>query len=486
MAYLGKTPSQATRQRYYFTASGSETSVSGADDNSNTLVFTDGNYIDVILNGSTLVAGTDYNTTTANTVSGLAALSASDIIEIVVYDTFSVFGGNVNGDFNFGDNNKAIFGAGSDLQIYHDGSNSYIDDTGAGDMLIRGSARILLRKAGTTENMIRAEADSYVKLYYDNAEKLATTASGISVTGAISSNKGSAGTLATFTDGVNSNFVVETSSLLTTIGNGGGSASLAFKANNTEAMRINSSGNVGIGTASASQKLTISGTANNQNSEIKITAAGVASGYIGSNSNGLNIGTDSYGIVFKTGVTGGASVGATGTERMRISTSGEINVAGKSSNANNIGNTYFHVQNANRGHDLRFAKSESGSFDALVFYHSGSAVGYISYGNTSTSYNTSSDYRLKENVADITGATDRLKQLNPVRFNFIADADTTVDGFIAHEVATVIPEAISGEKDAVDDDGNAVYQGIDQSKLVPLLVATIQELEARITALENV
>ena len=91
-------------------------------------------------------------------------------------------------DINFGDNDKAIFGAGSDLQIYHDGSNSYIDDTGTGDMLIRGSARILLRKAGTTENMIRAEADSYVKLYYDNAEKLATTATGVDVTGAVVSD----------------------------------------------------------------------------------------------------------------------------------------------------------------------------------------------------------------------------------------------------------------------------------------------------------
>ena len=82
-------------------------------------------------------------------------------------------------------------------------------------------------------------------------------------------------------------------------------------------------------------------------------------------------------------------------------------------------------------------------------------------------------------------------RLNPVRFNFIADADTTVDGFLAHEVATVIPEAISGEKDEVDADGNAVMQGIDQSKLVPLLTAALQEaltkidqLETRITALE--
>jgi hypothetical protein len=84
----------------------------------------------------------------------------------------------------------------------------------------------------------------------------------------------------------------------------------------------------------------------------------------------------------------------------------------------------------------------------------------------------------------LAGATDRLKQLNPSRFNFIVDADTTVDGFLAHEVQSVVPEAITGTKDAVDAEGNPVYQGIDQSKLVPLLVATIQELEARITALE--
>ena len=118
------------------------------------------------------------------------------------------------------------------------------------------------------------------------------------------------------------------------------------------------------------------------------------------------------------------------------------------------------------------------------FYNGATIVGSVSTNGSSVSYNTSSDYRLKENVTDITGATDRLKQLNPVRFNFIADADTTVDGFLAHEVQDVVPEAITGTKDAVDADGNPEYQGIDQSKLVPLLVKTIQELEARIAALE--
>jgi len=138
---------------------------------------------------------------------------------------------------------------------------------------------------------------------------------------------------------------------------------------------------------------------------------------------------------------------------------------------------------------------------------------------TSTVYGTSSDYRLKENVTYNWDATTRLKQLKPARFNFIADADTIVDGFLAHEVSDIVPEAIVGEKDGtesvgniLDADGNIsqenlrksetvintdagetwqettttpLYQQIDQAKLVPLLVKTIQELEARITTLEN-
>lgn len=91
MAYIGKSPTgTGVRSRYYYTATGSETSLSGADDNSNTLVFSDGNYVDVSLNGIALVAGTDYNTSTANTISGLSALSSGDIVEVVVYDIFTV------------------------------------------------------------------------------------------------------------------------------------------------------------------------------------------------------------------------------------------------------------------------------------------------------------------------------------------------------------------------------------------------------------
>ena len=118
----------------------------------------------------------------------------------------------------------------------------------------------------------------------------------------------------------------------------------------------------------------------------------------------------------------------------------------------------------------------------MVDFTAGSATpgGSISItSGTSVSYNTSSDYRLKENVVDLPGAIDRVKQLAPKRFNFIADADRTVDGFLAHEAQTVVPEAVTGEKDGEE------MQGIDQSKLVPLLTAALKEAIAKIETLET-
>ena len=134
---------------------------------------------------------------------------------------------------------------------------------------------------------------------------------------------------------------------------------------------------------------------------------------------------------------------------------------------------------------LKLASSATGAKTLIEFLNANGSVGSIQTSGTSTSYLTSSDYRLKENVVEMTGALDRVSQLKPSRFNFIADENTTVDGFLAHEVQDIVPEAITGEKDAVDEDNNAIYQGIDQSKLVPLLVGAIQELQKRIEILEN-
>jgi hypothetical protein len=164
---------------------------------------------------------------------------------------------------------------------------------------------------------------------------------------------------------------------------------------------------------------------------------------------------------------------------------------------------------------LHVGRVGTGAESQVCFSNGYGEVGSIKTSGTSTSFNTSSDYRLKENVVTEWDATTRLKQLKPSRFNFKTDADKTVDGFLAHEVSSIVPEAVNGEKDATQDigtikdaEGNVelenvpesrkkdgqtwtktgtenLYQDIDQSKLVPLLVKTIQELEARITALES-
>ena len=119
-------------------------------------------------------------------------------------------------------------------------------------------------------------------------------------------------------------------------------------------------------------------------------------------------------------------------------------------------------------------------------------IGSIGMGAGGTSFNTSSDYRRKENVVNLTGAITRLKTLLPKRFNFKDDPSVTRDGFLAHEV-TAVPEAVTGTKDAVEPEdneksgvkkGDPIYQQLDQSKLVPLLVAALQEAIGRIEVLE--
>jgi len=166
--------------------------------------------------------------------------------------------------------------------------------------------------------------------------------------------------------------------------------------------------------------------------------------------------------------------------------------AGTSSQVANKANVYamnvYHAgDNSNRyGIAIRTGSNDGGGTNYSIGFQrgAGNAVGSITHSGGSTSFNTSSDYRLKENVDYTFDATTRLKQLKPARFNFIGFSNT-VDGFLAHEVSSVIPEAVVGAKDAVDADDNIEPQAIDQSKLVPLLVKTIQELEARITALEK-
>jgi hypothetical protein len=214
------------------------------------------------------------------------------------------------------------------------------------------------------------------------------------------------------------------------------------------------------------------------------------------------------------GITFGSSTTGTFTERMRITNAGNAYLGTTSDYGGLTARTI--VQGGSANGTSMMINTYNNVATAVTFYSKTSgapnAAGSITLSGATTAYNTSSDYRMKENVTPMVGAVSRVAALNPVRFNWIIDPDgSPVDGFLAHEAAEVVPEAVNGEKDAMrtipaveavdavlDDDGNEItpaveaqpereepdYQGIDQSKLVPLLVGAIQELTARIETLE--
>jgi hypothetical protein len=201
-------------------------------------------------------------------------------------------------------------------------------------------------------------------------------------------------------------------------------------------------------------------------------------------------------LVFSTTADGAASP----TERMVIKSNGDIRINQNTTSTPGLANTTagIAIENTNAifasrasGSALFLNRNDDGA--TAEFHQSGNVVGTITVTASATAYNTSSDYRLKENLVPLTGAIDRVNDLQVHRFNFIADPGKTVDGFIAHDAQAVVPECVTGTKDEVDGDGNPVYQGIDQSKLVPLLTAALQEaigeiesLKARVVALESV
>jgi len=183
-----------------------------------------------------------------------------------------------------------------------------------------------------------------------------------------------------------------------------------------------------------------------------------------------------------------------GTYRMLIGGSLDTNDGGPSllwkTTSNPIENNVTGIQFTNTGRvnignfaNCLVLNRHSTEGTIVGIRHNTNNVGSITVTSSATAYNTSSDYRLKENVVALTGAKARLNNLDVKRFNFIANPSVTVDGFLAHEVHSVVPEAVHGTKDEEDGDGNPVYQGIDQSKLVPLLTAALQEAFAEIAAL---
>ena len=339
-----------------------------------------------------------------------------------------------------------------------------------------GETNLEFRNVGSIKGIIQYQNSSNVMRFFTNAgERMRLDSAGNVGIGTTSPGSrlqvsGSAN-MAYFYDGSTSDFQIQTVSSRSEIGSTTNTP-LSFKTNNTERARIDSSGNVGIGTTSPTSgyMLDVSGKINTQNryavngkdtiaredsnkNVIIGDAAGIAGSY----------------VTFRT----------VNTERARIDSTGNLLVGTTSSFGTGEGFCGF----ANGTAALRLKRGADYGATARFYNFGGSEVGSITVNASSTSYNTSSDYRLKEDWQPMTGASERVKALNPVNFAWKADG-SRVDGFLAHEAQAVVPEAVTGTKDAVDADGNPDYQGIDQSKLVPLLTAALQEALARIETLE--
>jgi hypothetical protein len=253
--------------------------------------------------------------------------------------------------------------------------------------------------------------------------------------------------------------------------------------NPAERMRIDSSGRLLVG-------LTSSGSGANASSKVQVSQSLSITGPDGELILN-NTGGDPRTWRILSATSGGATAAlrfyddTAGAERMRIDVNGVLQVGG----INTFNDSAIIAYANGRGWAGKFQRPDNGNL--VEFLNNSSTAGSITVSGTSTSYVTSSDYRLKENIAPITGALAKVAQLKPVTYTWKAE-QTYGEGFIAHELAEVCPLAVVNEKDQVDAEGNPVYQGIDTSFLVATLTAAIQEqqtlindLTTRLTALEN-
>jgi hypothetical protein len=269
---------------------------------------------------------------------------------------------------------------------------------------------------------------------------------------------------------------------------------IAFAEGGVEAMRLDASGNLGIGATSMPAKLTVQA-GGRYNLEIQPDASlPYIQAYDRTGSAFTDFAILANNIRLYTG----------GSERARIDSSGNLIVGnttvpggGAAATGAALGQSgYISVQRT-AATPCFFGRSNDG--EVMALYSGTTQRGQVSISGATTTYGSFSDYRLKENIVPLTGAVAKVMALKPSTFNFIEFPAQTINGFIAHEVAEVEPIAVTGQKDAVDEEGNQLYQSVDPAKLVPILTAAFQEqqtliqdqlaiitsLTARIEALEQ-
>jgi len=490
-----------TSARFHYDIGSAVTSVTGNDASGNALAY-DAGFIDVYVNGVRMSTA-DVTVTSGDTVTFTEALSASDEVDIVCFGTFSLA--------NFSASNLSS-GTIASARI----SGSYTGITGTGALnagsitsgfgtINNGASAITTTGVGTFGSLDISgdiDVDGTTNLDVVDIDGAVDMASTLAVAGVVTANAGVKvdnitidGTEIDLSSG-NLTIDVAGDLIIDVDGNdvvfkNGGTTWLDISDDNGSDVHIESKiqdgdiyfrGNDGGSIVNALYlDMSDAGTAVfNNRIRASLASDGTPSYSFGNDTHTGMFSPGNDNIAFSSG----------GTEVLRITAGRRI--------------TTYNCTNSQGSLNL---VGEGGLGNrAVSFSHqtNTSEIGYIGTTASATQYNTSSDYRLKESITYDFDATARLKQLKPCRFNFIIDADTTVDGFIAHEVSSIVPEAISGTKDAMTTevlyvegdelpDGVSIgdvkeasvpnYQGIDQSKLVPLLTKALQEQQATIEAL---
>ena len=502
MPYIGRsTDGFGVRNRFLYLASASDTSVSGADANGATLTFTDGAYVDVYLNGVLLKAGTDYNTNTANTIAGLSAMAANDEVTVIVYDVFTVgdmvsatsggtFTGNVthNGTVTFGSTVSGLDVNGTEIILDADGDTTITADTddqidikiaGADDFQFTANTFTALSGSSIATNTI-SETTSGSGVTIDSVLlKDGDLQTGVNRYVDIRDADGHVSGRLRNVSGSNNALTIEADP-----DNSASGTFMSFKVDTSEKMRIDDSGNVGIG---LSPSFT-SGNGLHLADDFKI---GFGAGGNSRPDFQLGYSTSSSTLELACGF------GADDAD-IKFTASGEMQVAG------NL-DTNILVTNSKDGSATGLirvdadATSYTGSTRAFVADftgtdHSSAQIGFqlegsagikgsiVSTGNTTCSYVTSSDERLKTDIEDLTDGLTTINKLRPRKFKWISEGeDAEYDhGFVAQELYEDYKSraVIVGREDPTTDPWS-----VDGSKLVPMLVKALQEADAKIEAL---
>ncbi len=537
----------ASMNLYEYTATSGQTTFTGADDNGNSISFIAGNEI-VVLNG-VILDPSDYNSSSGTSIVLASGAATGDLLNVYAFKSFTVadtvsastggtFGGNidvtgtVSADSLTVDGSAAFnLGAGEEVSIYRSTDYAVLrlgaSSTDHWSFQEAGTNSLYLGSidSGTAVNHIKLDnngdvsfnntAGSVAKFFWDaSAERLGLGT--VAPSSPLDINAA---------DGVADNaFALRVQNLEATDDRSYGVYIQAGSTSVDSALAISDhtgansllwvagNGNVGIGTDSPDNNadfkaLTIQSTSGSGGGQVYVKSS-TATGVLGAD----NAGSGPK-VILQTNTAHPLVFGTNNTERMRLTSGGYLPFG--ASNTLLPTNGTAGVTLTPEGNVHCGVVGTVGA-DVMRFDNANGRVGAITVANSATSYNSASDYRLKTDAQPMTGASARVQALNPVNFEWIADG-SRVDGFLAHEAATVVPESVTGTKDAMrdeeyevtpavlDDDGNETtaavmgtrsvpdYQGIDQSKLVPLLTAALQEalteitdLKARVIALEAV